>query len=91
MSAPFFVSYPIKIKRPPGGGLIKNKDECYLSDKSLHQSSKIESRIWYRFFLKCTRHILMHHFSTLLPLISIFFKIFILYNDNLERIAVRIG
>jgi hypothetical protein len=51
MSAPFFVSYPIKIKRPPEGGLIKNKDECYLSDKSLHQSSKIEGRIWYCFFL----------------------------------------
>ncbi len=56
MSAPFFVSYPIKIKRPPEGGLIKNKDECYLSDKSMHQSSKIEGRIWYCFFLKCTRH-----------------------------------
>jgi hypothetical protein len=52
MSAPFFVSYPIKIKRPPEGGLIKNKDECYLSSKSMHQSSKIEGRIWYRFFKK---------------------------------------
>jgi hypothetical protein len=51
MSTPFFIylSYQNK-KRPPEGGLIKNKDECYLSSKSMHQSLKIEGRIWYRFF-----------------------------------------
>jgi hypothetical protein len=53
MSTPFFInlSYQNK-KRPPEGGLIKNKDECYLSDKSLHQSSKIEGKIWFLFHQK---------------------------------------
>jgi hypothetical protein len=46
MSTPFFIylSYQNK-KRPPEGGLIKNKDECYLSSKSMPQTLEIGSRI----------------------------------------------
>ena len=52
MSAPFLILHYQNKKRPPEGGLIKNKDECYLSDKSLHQSSKIEGKILVSFSKK---------------------------------------